>query len=140
MIELLIEAERLLANGMVDNAERLYRQVVVSDSKNAIALVGLARVALERDDDLGAYLYGRRALAIDPDNPAAQHLVMRMAEVMAGRGETVPDAAPIPAVRSAVPPAKPPEIGATLPAPEDADSRPLAQPGIIDRLLGRKRR
>jgi hypothetical protein len=94
MMELLIEAERALTHGLLEQAERLFRQVADSDPKNSIAVVGLARIALERGDDRAAYLFGRQALAIDGDNPAAQHLVMRLAEVMAGRGETVPEAAP----------------------------------------------
>lgn len=93
MIEVLIEAERALTHGLIDQAERLYRQVADNDPKSSIAVVGLARVALDRGDDRTAYLHGRAALAIDPDNPAAQHLVMRLTEVMAGRGETPPDAA-----------------------------------------------
>jgi hypothetical protein len=91
MIEQLLEAERMLSFGLVDNAERLYRQVATHDPKSSIAVVGLARVALERGDERTAYVEARRALAIDPDNPAAQHMVMRLTEVMAGRGETPPD-------------------------------------------------
>ena len=143
MIELLVEAERLLTHGMVDHAERLYRQVVDSDPANAIAFVGLARVALERSDDLTAYLYGRRALAIDPDNPAAQHLVMRMAEVMAGRGEAVPDGRddlPAPAGAAAAPVSSVEPAAAAPPLADAAATQPLARPGMIDRLFGRKRR
>ena len=91
MIEQLIEAERALAHGLVDKAERLYRQVAELDPRSSIAVVGLARVALERGDDRTAYLEARRALAIDPESPAAQHLTMRLAEVMAGRGEALPE-------------------------------------------------
>ena len=90
MIELLLEAERALSFGRVDEAERLYRQVAASDPANSIAVVGLARVALEHADDAGAYLLARKALTIDPENEAAQRLVTRLDEVMRTRGETVP--------------------------------------------------
>ena len=126
MIEVLLEAERALTHGLLDHAERLYRQVAENDPKSSIAVMGLARVALERGDDRTAYLHARAALAIDPDNPAAQHLVMRLSEVMAGRGETPPAAEP--PVRSAAPP-----------APEEPP-RLTSSPGLIGRLLGRRRR
>ena len=90
MIELLLEAERALSFGRVDEAERLYRQVAAADPANSIAVVGLARVALEHADDAGAYLLAREALTIDPENEAAQRLVTRLDEVMRTRGETVP--------------------------------------------------
>ena len=91
MIELLLEAERALSFGRVDEAERIYRQVAAADPHNSIAVVGLARVALERADDAGAYLLARQALTIDSENEAAQRLVKRLDEVMRTRGETLPD-------------------------------------------------
>ncbi len=91
VIEMMLEAERALAVGLLDQAERLYRQVLAADPNNAIAIVGLARVSLERGDERTTYLEARRALALDPDNPAASHLAMRMAEIMRGRGERLPE-------------------------------------------------
>ncbi len=155
MIEVLLEAERALSHGLVDRAEQLYRQVSERDPRSSIALVGLARVALERDDALGAYLHARKAHAIDPENPAANHLVMRMAEVLAGRGEAVPDAgeplaaassvdavaASLDAVAGPEPAAaassslEPPRSGYRPPTPASR-----SRPGLLGRLLGRRRR
>ena len=158
MIEVLLEAERALSHGLVDRAEQLYRQVSERDPRSSIALVGLARVALERDDALGAYLHARKAHAIDPENPAANHLVMRMAEVLAGRGEAVPDAGePLAAASSvdavdavavsldAVAGPEPAAAAPSSPEPPRSGYRPptpgsRSRPGLIGRLLGRRRR
>lgn len=92
MIELLLEAERALSFGRVDRAEQLYRQVADADPRNSIAVVGLARVALERADDVGALVMARRALTIDPENEAARRMAERMEEVLQTRGEALPEA------------------------------------------------
>ncbi|MFL5721101.1 MAG: tetratricopeptide repeat protein, partial [Chloroflexota bacterium] len=82
MIELLLQAERAMSVGMLDRAETLYRQVANADPRNSIAVVGLARVALDRGDEEGALDLGRRALEIDPENDAAIRLVARLEEVI----------------------------------------------------------
>ena len=111
MIELLLQAERALSVGLLDRAETLYRQVAAADPRNSIAVVGLARVAIERGDELEALELGRRALEIDPENSAAQRLVQRLEEIRAYRGEpTVSVSAP--------PPPEPEPVRATAPAPE----------------------
>lgn len=84
-IELLLDAERALVAGLLDRAERTYRQVLAAEPENAIAIVGLARVALERGDEMAALEFGRRALAADPENVAAARLVARLAEIRAAR-------------------------------------------------------
>ena len=132
MIELLLEAERAMSFGRIDRAEELYRQVVGSDPRNSIAVVGLGRVALERGDDLGAYLLARRALVIDPENDAARRLAVRLEEVLATRGEPVAD--PMPAAPVATSPPVP-----EAPGPAAA-SEPGPAPGrrsLIDRLRRR---
>jgi uncharacterized protein HemY len=138
MIETLIEAERALTHGLIDQAERLYQVVVDTDPKSSIAVMGLARVALERGDDRTAYLHGRAALEIDPENPAAQHLVMRLAEVMTGRGETVPEVAKTPHNAAKERATAQPGPGVT-PVPS-ARQDPTPSPGLLGRLLRRKPR
>jgi thioredoxin-like negative regulator of GroEL len=86
VIELLLQAEHALAVGLLDRAEALYQQVMAADPRNSIAVVGLARVALERSDGVGALTFARRALAIDPENNAAQRMVQRLEEVLGNRG------------------------------------------------------
>jgi hypothetical protein len=128
VIELLLEAERALSFGRIDRAEEIYRQVAGADPHNSIAVVGLARVALERADDLGAYLLARRALTIDSENEAARRLARRLEEVLATRGEPVDDPLP-PATPQ---PATPPE---TEPSPLHVE-RP-GRRSILDRLRRR---
>ena len=132
VIELLLQAERALTMGMLDQAERLYRQAASADPQNSIAVVGLARVALERDDDQGALREARRALAIDGENVAAARLAARLEEVMAYRGQAVPvwEAA---AVRDTVIGAEDhgePKAGAAEPGPTDAEpgASPITRP------------
>lgn len=96
MIEALLQAERLLVHGMVDQAERIYASALEQDPLNAMAVVGLARVALERADDRLAYTHAQRALEMDPQNAAALRLEARLAEVLDLReaAATAPDAGP----------------------------------------------
>jgi hypothetical protein len=130
VIELLLEAERALSFGRVERAEELYRQVAESDPRNSIAIVGLARVALERADDLGAYMLARRALVIDPENEAARRLAVRLEEVLATRGEPVADPMP-------VPPPPPPAPPTTATAQPDGTTRTPGRRSVIDRLRRR---
>lgn len=90
MIEALLQAERLLVHGQVEQAEQIYASAVAQDPNNAIAVVGLARVALERGDEQLAYSRAREALRIDPQNAAAQRLTARLAEVFATRAQPAP--------------------------------------------------
>lgn len=132
MIELMLEAERAMGFGLLENAERLYAQVVAADPRNSIAVTGLARIALERDDQRGAYELARRALAIDPENPVAGHLAQRMAEQLQMRGEPLPPDVETSASRRAADPARP----AAIPA---SGQQAPAGSGLLGRLLRRRR-
>jgi len=130
MIELLLQAERSLAVGQVDQAERLYAQAAAADPRNSIAVVGLARVALERGDEPAAWRLGRRALEIDPENVAGQRLVGRLEEIWAYRGESLPAAAGEVDVEPTHP---------ASPGPTPATPPPTEDRGVVDRLLRRNR-
>ncbi len=91
MIELLLEAERALSFGRVERAEELYRQVAAADPHNSIAVVGLARVALERADDLGRVPTRSRGAGDRPRERGGAPAGRRLEEVLATRGEPVPD-------------------------------------------------
>jgi tetratricopeptide (TPR) repeat protein len=90
VIEQLLRAENALALGLLDQAEQIYAQTVAHDPGNAIALVGLSRVALERGDDRGSLAFARRAQALDPENAQAKRMVDRLEEVMRERGDAIP--------------------------------------------------
>jgi tetratricopeptide (TPR) repeat protein len=128
VIELILQAERALSVGQLEQAERLYRQAAEADPRNSIAVVGLARVALDRGDDRGAYTFARQALDIDPENAAAQRLADRLDEVMRYRGEEPPalEAAP-PAGRAPAGPA-PPAPPSKTPLPTKTPPPPVAKP------------
>jgi len=117
MIEKLLEAERALSVGLLDQAERLYQHAWEADPHNSIAVVGLARVALERGDEPAAQALARRALEIDPDNQAAQRMVDRLVEVQAMRVATAA-AAEAPAAEA--PPAEAPRKRRPKVAPPEA--------------------
>ncbi len=130
MIELLLQAEGALSLGLLDRAETLYRQVAGADPRNSIAVVGLARVALERGDEPGALAQARRALAIDGENAAAQRLVQRLEEVLAFRGvasRAELEMAPAPATEHR-----------PAPAPEPPAIAEPHRRSLVDRLLRRR--
>src|SRR5262245_32022142 len=129
----------------------MFRQVADADPRNAIAVVGLARVAIERGDEVGALALGRRALEIDPENAAAGRLVARLEEVIAYRGDAVPVAAGEAAAGEPTP-IEPSPPGATEPAaaheppapaasdvPAPAAPAPPKRRSWLDRLLRRNR-
>jgi tetratricopeptide (TPR) repeat protein len=126
MIELLLQAEGALSVGLLDRAEAVYQQVLTADPRNSIAVVGLARVALERTDEVGALTFARRALAIDPENNTAQRMVQRLEEVLRNRGVSV-----TPPQEAAEP--RPPEPVAPGLAPAAPGRR-----SYVDRLLRRR--
>jgi hypothetical protein len=153
MMELLVEAERYLSHGLLDHAERLFRQVADADPKSSIAAVGLARVALERSEDATAYAYARHGLAIDPENPAARHLVLRLEEVVHGRGEALPSEDEIARIIGSTGSTSARPAAGTLPSDVARAARaqagppprarrtdsPARRPGLLGRLFDRRR-
>ena len=150
----MLQAERLLLHGMVDAAEEIYRNATERDPHNAIAVVGLARVALEHGDERLAYERALQALAIDPQNVAALRLEARLSEVLAARGETVERPAgfsgessgqAVPTRNRSMAEARQLEQRRTAAPPRAADHeqepppKPQRRGGLVRRLLGRYR-
>ena len=78
MIERLLAADAALDRDEIDVAHRLFTQVAEADPRNAIAVVGLARVAARRRAPDEARALAHRALAIDPDEAAARRLLVEL--------------------------------------------------------------
>lgn len=133
MIESLLQAERLLVVGQVDAAEKIYSSTLAADPRNSIAMVGLARVALERGDDKLAYQRACEALEIDRQNAAALRLEARLSEVLATRGEPVERPAWL--APGQEPPGQPPQPAARADAPAKSDRG--KRRGVLDRILRR---
>jgi tetratricopeptide (TPR) repeat protein len=140
VIERLLAAEKALDQGMLDTAGRLFDQVAQADPRNAIALVGLAKVALREDRIDDARELVEQALAIDPDEAAAQRLLREVyAEVRPAAGATPAEALPTPPAAAAlVEPIAPEVPAAELPAPGIPAPEEPAAPGRS--LLARLRR
>jgi len=75
MFELILQADRAMAEGQFDRAERTYWQLIELDPSNAMALAGLARFSIERGDDRLARALARRALSIDPESILAKRVL-----------------------------------------------------------------
>ena len=137
MIELLLQAESALSVGLLDRAETLYRQVANADPRNAIAIVGLSRVALERGQQAAALELARRALEIDRENVAAQRMVQRLEEVLAFQGMAVTKTAdPSEPAAGRADPGSPAADEPATPRPESAETS--ERRSIVDRFLRRR--
>lgn len=140
MIERLLEADRLLALGLTDQAERIYWQAVETDPRNAIAVVGLARVASERGDDRTALEFARKAREIDPENPAAVRLTARLEEIISTREASAQaeSAAAAEGHDAAAEPARASEPTAPRATPAGPAPGPIGKErrGLLGRLLG----
>ena len=161
MIEQLLRAENAHVLGLLDQAEQIYAQTLAHDPANAIALVGLSRVALERGDEPAALSLARRALSIDPENAQAGRMVDRLEEVIRERGDAIPreeptartpvwpptaippptqddSAAPTPVGPPTQEPAAPPTTPpGTPPSPTSSPAAPAKRPSLLRRLTGR---
>ena len=132
MIERLLAADEALAREDLETAAKLFGQVAEADPRNAIAAVGLGRVAAGRDDAQEARIWFLRALEIDPDEAAAKRLLaalereLRSAAVAA---ETIP-APPTSGSRAEVPVAGDERTDAVRPAESAAPTRR----SLVDRL------
>jgi tetratricopeptide (TPR) repeat protein len=87
MFELLLQADKALAAGSLDQAEKTYWQLIELDPTNAIAVAGLARVSMERGDERLARTFADRALVIDPESIAARRVLQTLENKATGTAE-----------------------------------------------------
>ena len=95
MFELLLQADKALADGALDQAERTYWQLIELDPTNAIAVAGLARISLERGDERLARTLADRALGIDPDGLVARRVLEAISGGETGSSEPAPADLPL---------------------------------------------
>lgn len=109
MIERLLAADAAFDRGEIDVAARLFAQVADADPRNAIAVVGLARVAARRGAPDEARAQARRALAIDADEAAARRLLDELdAKTSVGAAAHETASAPAPTAQVTAAPATAP--------------------------------
>ena len=101
MIERLLAADAALDRDEIDVAQRLFTQVAVADPRNAIAVVGLARVAMLRNAPDDARALAHRALDIDPDEAAARRLLVELDAAEASAPAAASEPGPASTVRAA---------------------------------------
>lgn len=147
MIERLLAAQAAFDRGEIEAAGRLYSQVSDADPRNAIAVVGMARVAaLEGRFDDARSLVGR-ALEIDPAEAAARRLLLEISTAPGGgtapEGGTAAAASPPPVAPTSSPPALPASPAPSGGSAPSAPSGPPRPPSFLDRIrrwlgLGRR--
>jgi hypothetical protein len=100
MFEVLLRADRALASGALDEAERSFWQLMDLDPTNSIAVTGLALVSMERGDLRLARTFVDRALAMDPESAAATRILQSLnGGAAAGAASDVPDLLMLAALR-----------------------------------------
>jgi tetratricopeptide (TPR) repeat protein len=137
MIERLLAAERALTEGHLDQAERLFGQVVEADARNAMAVVGLAEVALAQGRTADARDLAARALAIDPDDATAVRLAVRAASEPAGAAR-IPEPGPMATPPGGAPAGGIPGGGTPAGGALPALTMPARVRAWLRRLLGRR--
>jgi thioredoxin-like negative regulator of GroEL len=123
MIERLLAAEEALERDELDHAQRLFGGVADADPRNAIAVVGLARVLARRGDTDAARELVAHALEIDPDEAAAHRLLDELDHPRAVETEAP---APVRAAPGALPRAARGDQAAAPAAPTRAPAAPAA--------------
>ncbi|MGA3057579.1 MAG: hypothetical protein ABSE70_06035 [Candidatus Limnocylindrales bacterium] len=133
MFELLLRADRALADGLLDQAEATYWELIEIDPTNAIAVAGLALVSLERGDERLARTFADRAMALDPENVVAGRVVETLEHRGAERVEAELPDLPLMAAERLEALSRRRSTGPPEPA-EGGEPRPGLPPGLVSEL------